>query len=204
MANFSLRYYKQFVVIPIVGIATLATSFVSHFVHNHWGIALSAFALAGGLFAVIDLWLWCVWPIKYLYQMKDFRGHYEGTLVFERRDERGELIKGSMRHEKILTQTGSGVAIRSKTFKEDGSLSSESLSNVESIEIDKDGTFKLIFTYLNNGSVNNGFPPHYGTEVMIFSDKDEVKRLTGIYYTNRLPMQTRGEIDVVLKKPIKK
>lgn len=190
-------------VIPIVGIATLATSFVSHFVNSHWGVALSAFALAGGLFAVIDLWLWWTWPVKYLYQMKDFRGHYEGTLIFERRDERGELIKGSMRHEKILSQTGSGVAIRSKTFSEDGSMSSESLSNVESIEVDKDGTFKLIFTYLNEGSIKNGFAPHYGTEVLTFSDKDGIKRLTGIYYTNRLPLQTRGAIDVVLRKMIK-
>lgn len=199
MASFSLRYYKKAIVIPVIGLATLATSFVSHFVNNHFGIALSAFALAGGVFAAIDLWLWCRWPLKYLYELKDFRGTYSGTLNYQYRDETGKMIEGCMRHEKILSQTGSGVAIKSTTYKEDGSISSESMSSVESIELERDGTFKLVYTYLNAGNVQHGFPPHYGTEVLAFSDIGDIKSLTGTYYTNRQPVQTRGSINVVFK-----
>ncbi len=196
MSNFSLRYYKQPTIIVVVGLATLATSFVSHFVNEKWGVAVSAFALAAGLFTVIDYWLWWRWPIKYLYQLKDFRGRYIGSLSYERRDDSGVLIQGSLRHEKILSQTGSGVAVKSITYKDDGSVSSESISDVESIQLERDGSFKLIYNYLNAGSTHQGFAPHYGTEVLSFSEIGGVKCLTGYYYTNRQPFQTRGEINV--------
>jgi hypothetical protein len=200
MANFSLRYYKQGMIIPIVGIATLLTSFISHFVNSKWGIALSAFALAGGIFTVIDAWLWCIWPIKYLYQLKDFRGTYNGVLMYERRDEDGKLVTGTLQHKKILTQNGSGVAIRSITYKPDGTVSSESISDIEHIAVEKDGSFKLIYTYLNIGNIGSGFPPHYGTEVLTFSESNGMRELSGHYYTNRLPTQTRGEINVKSEK----
>jgi len=199
MAGFSLRYYKQAIVIPIIGLATLLTSFIGHLVNSKWGVALSAFALAGGLFTIIDLWLWGAWPVKYLYQLKDFRGHYKGFLIFERRNEKGKIVRGTLRHEKIVTQTGSGVAIRSITYNNEGDVSSESMSNVESIELEKDGSFKLIYTYLNNGSIKQGFAAHYGTEVIMFSDTNGVKQLKGYYYTNRQPLQSRGEISVTMK-----
>ncbi len=204
MANFTLRYYKQALIIPVVGVATLLTSFISHFVNTNWGIALSAFALAGGLFTVIDLWLWWLWPIKYLYHLKDFRGRYNGTITYERRDERGVLHTGTLKHEKVITQTGSGVVVRSITYKSDGSISSESMSHVESIELERDGSFKLIYSYLNEGNVKLGFPPHYGTEVLVFTTESRVKQLKGHYYTNRLPVQTRGEVNVIFNKSINK
>lgn len=199
MANFSLRYFNQAIVIPVVGLATLGTSFVSHFVNHHWGIALSAFALAAGLFTVIDSWLWRSWPIKYLYHLKDFRGSYTGVITYERRSEDGSLIKGQLRHEKVLSQTGSGVTIRSITYKEDGTVSSESISKVESIVLEKDHSFKLIYSFLNNGSIHQGFPPHYGTEILTFHEENGTKYLKGEYYTNRQPLQTRGEVDVIFE-----
>jgi len=53
--------------------------------------------------------------------------------------------------------------------------------------------FELIYTYLNNGSTEQNFPPHYGTETIkiIIDDDNSIKKLSGGYFTNREP-QTKG------------
>ena len=62
------------------------------------------------------------------------------------------------------------------------------------VEHTQDGQhYNLIYNYLNEGSTEQGFPPHYGTEVVKFIKDGKSKRLSGRYYTNRSPFQTKGE-----------
>ena len=48
--------------------------------------------------------------------------------------------------------------------------------------------YRLIYNYWNEGSIEQGFSPHYGTEVLKFMRKDSGKFLSGInknYKINR-------------------
>jgi hypothetical protein len=64
----------------------------------------------------------------------------------------------------------------------------------------EDGHYMLIYNYLNNGDGSQGFSPHYGTEVIKFIKKENGDQyLSGKYYTERLPYQTKGQF-IDLKK----
>lgn len=61
--------------------------------------------------------------------------------------------------------------------------------HVEKINGDKH--FELTYNYLNDG--NETLTPHYGTDVIKFIRQGDKKILTGRYYTERLPFQTKGK-----------
>jgi len=86
--------------------------------------------------------------------------------------------------------------ISSWTKKKDGSISSKSSSIEASIVKEKDGTFSLLYNYLNEGNFELNFCPHYGTEVLKLVENGEGKHLVGKYYTERIPFQTKGKIDL--------
>lgn len=126
--------------------------------------------------------------------IEDFSGRYEGNLRYQYRDDSGKLLEGVLEHVKIINQTGNRIVVSSFTKKEDGTKSSLSISKgmfVEKTEDEKH--FRLIYSYLNNGSPQQGFPPHYGTEVIKFINNGNGKVLSGGYYTGREPIQTKGE-----------
>jgi hypothetical protein len=54
--------------------------------------------------------------------------------------------------------------------------------------------YRLIYNYLNEGSIEQGFPLHYGTEIIKFIRNGSGKYLSGCYYTGREPYQTKGEL----------
>lgn len=133
-----------------------------------------------------------------MYNVPDFSGRYEGTLYYEFRNEKCEVISGLLEHIKVVIQNGSDVVINSWTKQKDGAMSSKSTSIEASIVKEKDGTYSLIYNYLNDGNFELGFSPHYGTEVLKLIENGEGKHLVGKYYTERLPFQTRGKLDLKL------
>ena len=133
-----------------------------------------------------------------MYNVPDFSGRYEGMLYYEFRNEKCEVVSGMLEHIKVVTQNGSDVVINSWTKQQNGAMSSKSTSIEASIVKEKDGTFSLIYNYLNDGNFELGFSPHYGTEVLKLIENGEGKYLVGKYYTERLPFQTRGKLDLKL------
>ena len=62
------------------------------------------------------------------------------------------------------------------------------------VERDEDDHFRLIFNYRNEGNSILGFPPHYGTNIIKFiKRKNGEKHLSGRYFTERQPFQTKGQ-----------
>lgn len=202
MAEINFRYFKAELTIPIIGIVLLSAIKLSHFCIDNYNIAISAIALAGVFFSLIDKYLWKYPPFMYLYKVKNFAGTYEGVLKYEYVDINGTTRKGKMNHVKEITQTGSSIVINTTTYDSNNAISSKSESQTENIVIEKDGSYKIYITYSNKGNIQLQYPPHFGTEILHIKYKDDVMELTGEYYTNRLPFQTRGTIE--LNKKIKK
>ncbi len=191
MDNNFLRFYKPKILIYLIvglGIVIFLGSFI---ISNE--ISFIAFSAVIGILYLIDKFLWRYRPFKWLLRIPDFSGSYEGLLRYEYRDENCNIHSDELRHKKEIIQTGSSLLIKSYTYKKNGELSSPSTSLDVVVQDEKDGSFKLIYSYLNEGRPNQGFPLHYGTETVIFSETNGVKNLEGDYYTNRVPIQTRGE-----------
>lgn len=196
MDKFNLRYLKPGAFIFICAVLALALFAANKYIQNHWGISVSVFALIGGIFGIVNSYLWNVKPFSWMYSVPDFSGRYEGTLLYEFRDEKCETISDKIEHIKVIVQNGSDIVINSWTKKKDGSISSKSTSIEATIVKEKDGTFSLLYNYLNEGNFELNFCPHYGTEVLKLVENGEGKHLVGKYYTERMPFQTKGKIDL--------
>jgi len=196
MDKFNLRYLKPGAFIFICAVLALALFAANKYIQNHWGISVSVFALIGGIFGIVNSYLWNVKPFSWMYSVPDFSGRYEGTLLYESRDEKCVTISDKIEHIKVIVQNGSDIVINSWTKKKDGSISSKSTSIEASIVKEKDGTFSLLYNYLNEGNFELNFCPHYGTEVLKLVENGEGKHLVGKYYTERMPFQTKGKIDL--------
>lgn len=199
MEKFNLRYLKPSAFIVMCAMLALALFAANKYVLAHWGVSFSVFAIIGGLLGFVNSYLWNVKPFSWMYSVPDFSGRYEGTLLYEFRTEKCEVITDTLQHIKVIVQNGSDVVINSWTKKKDGTMSSKSTSIEASIVKEKDGTFSIIFNYLNEGNFELGFAPHYGTEILRLVENGEGKHLVGKYYTERLPYQTKGKIDLRFK-----
>lgn len=196
MEKFNLRYLKPSAFIFICVVLGVSLIAANKYVHSHWGISVSVFAVIGGLFGFVNSYLWNVRPFCWMYSVPDFSGRYEGTLLYEFRNEKCEVVTDTLTHIKVIVQNGSDIVINSWTKKKDGSMSSKSTSIEASIVKEKDGTFSLLYNYLNEGNFELNFCPHYGTEVLKLVENGEGKHLVGKYYTERMPFQTKGKIDL--------
>ena len=76
-----------------------------------------------------------------MYSVPDFSGRYEGTLLYEFRNEKCEVISETLGHIKVIVQNGSDVVINSWTKKKDGTMSSKSTSIETSIVKEKTEPF---------------------------------------------------------------
>lgn len=185
-----LKYYHpQFLILMVVGGFLLI-----YFTKESFGLSFSVFGMLTLFIVIITKHLWKYRPFSWLFWIEDFSGRYEGKLIYQFIDASGDLKKGELEHIKIISQTGSSIHITSITKKADGSRSSPSINKGMYVEQTTDGQhFNLIYNYLNDGSTEQGFPPHYGTEVVKFIKNGNEKKLSGRYFTNRSPYQTKGE-----------
>ncbi|MFZ2906279.1 MAG: hypothetical protein WAZ98_08760 [Cyclobacteriaceae bacterium] len=196
MEKFNLRYLKPSAFIFICVMLGLSVLVANQFINNHWGVSISVFAVVGGVFGFINSQLWNIRPFSWMYSVPDFSGRYEGVLRYEYMNDKGETISDTLPHIKVIVQNGSDVVVNSWTKKKDGEMSSKSVSIDATIEKKRDGTFTLIYNYLNDGNSPLGFSPHYGTEVMTIVENGDGRHLIGKYYTERQPYQTKGKIDL--------
>lgn len=193
MEKFNLRYLKPGAFIIACAVLALTLFIANKYLTSHWSISFSIFAALSGIFAFINIYLWNIKPFCWLYAVPDFSGRYTGQLTYEYRNENGVMVSDTLDHIKVVRQNGSDITINSWT-KTKEKKSTESKSIEASIVKENDGTFKIIYNYINEG--NSGFAPHYGTEVLKVIENGEGKYLKGKYYTERLPFQTKGTIDL--------
>jgi hypothetical protein len=196
MEKFNLRYLKPNAFIFICAMLALTLFTANKYIQNHWSISISVFAFIGGLFSVVNGYLWNIKPFSWMYSVPDFSGRYVGTLLYEFRNDKCEIVSGTLDHIKVIVQNGSDVVVNSWTKKKDGIMSSKSTSIEAAIVKEKDGTFSIIYNYLNEGNFELGFYPHYGTEVLKLIENGEGKYVVGKYYTERMPYQTKGKINL--------
>lgn len=185
-----LKYYhpKYLIVLIVLGFAIVFLTNLS------LGWSISIFGFLTIFITVITKYLWRYKPFKWLFWVDDFSGRYEGMLVYQYQDEKGIIQTGELQHVKIIIQSGSDIHISSFTKRVDGTVSSPSSNKGMYVEPTHDGQhYNLIYNYFNEGSTEQGFPPDYGTEVVKFIKEGKSKRLSGGYYTNRSPFQTKGE-----------
>jgi hypothetical protein len=190
MAQDYFKYYNsKFLPFLLVGLF-----FLLWLAKANWQLSISIFSALSFLLWLISTYLWKFPPFKYLFWIDDFSGRYEGLLQYHYKDEQGNNKTGQLKHVKIVNQNGHRITIHSFTIKEDGSKSSSSVNKGLFVEKTPDEKhFTIIYNYLNDGSSDQGFPPHYGTEIVKFIRQGNSKKLSGGYFTNRQPFQTRGE-----------
>lgn len=196
MEQFNLRYFKQSLVIPLIIILGLAFKISASYLSSAWGITLSVFALVSGFLVLINSYLWHIPPFSWLYSIPDLRGKYEGVLSYEFRNENNEKITGVLKQLKTIHQNGSHIVINTQTMTTDGQPSSQSQSQEASIVKGVDGRYSIVLTYYNKGDFSRNLSSHYGTEVLEIQENEGRITLSGVYYTDRQPCQTKGKISV--------
>jgi hypothetical protein len=190
MAKDYFKYYNS-KTLPFLLVGLFALLWLAK---DNWHLSISIFGILSALLVVISTFLWKFPPFKYLFWVDNFSGRYEGIIQYQYTDDEGNPKSGQLKHVKLVNQNGHRITIHSFTIKDDGSKSSLSVNKGMHVEKTPDERhFHLIYNYLNDGSNEQGFPPHYGTEVVKFIKKGDQKILSGGYYTNRQPYQTKGE-----------
>jgi len=185
-----LKYYHSKVLIFLIAALLLIVLAAKYY----WGVAISIFGAVSLMLIIIATYLWRYKPFIWLFWVDDFSGRYEGVLKYKYTDEGGNIKTGELLHVKLINQNGNRITVSSFTVKPDGEKSSLSVSKGMFVEKTTDGQhYQLIYNYLNDGSSDQGFPPHYGTEVIKFIKTKDKKVLSGRYYTEREPFQTKGE-----------
>tara|TARA_R110002050_G_scaffold158381_5_gene287689 strand:- start:12116 stop:12745 length:630 start_codon:yes stop_codon:yes gene_type:complete len=190
-----LKYYHPSVVVVL----SIAVAGALVFLKEHFAVSLSILGITTLTLTSIASFTWKrEWLKKVfilLFWVDDFSGRYEGYLDYQYRDDNGELHKGRLKHVKIINQSGSRITVFSFNIKDDGTKSSVSVSKGLDVSKTEDGHhFRITYFYQNDGCSERGFPPHNGTEVIKFIKRKNNKQLTGGYYTDRQPFQTKGEI----------
>ncbi|WP_461632418.1 Cap15 family cyclic dinucleotide receptor domain-containing protein [Labilibaculum euxinus] len=191
MKNSYFNYFKPSVLIAFI--STLAIAL--YLAKDHWELSIKVSGTITILLILISKYLWKYKPFVWMFWVDDFSGRYEGTLQYQYNDEKGLTKKGELKQVKLINQNGNRITISSFTIKQDGARSSLSVSKGMFVERTEDEQhYRFIYNYLNDGSIDQKFPPHYGTEIIKFLRKGDDKFLSGNYYTGREPFQTKGEL----------
>ncbi len=187
MDNNYLRYYKPKVLIGLLVYLAMAIIWAN----ANLSLSLSVTAIIGFIMILIEKYLWKIKPFSWMFWIDNFSGRYEGEIEYSYLDENCNRIVDKLKHVKIITQSGGSICVSSFTINKDGTQSSISENKGMYVEKTKDGRhFNLMYNYLNDG--NPQFSTHYGTEIIKFIKTNGTKKLSGRYYTERLPYQTRG------------
>lgn len=199
MHNLSVRYMKTGAVVSFLLVVGVLAHFVSDYFQFYGVITVSFITLGTLALTIFNLWLWNKPIISSMYEYPDMSGIYEGTINYVYQDASGKIMTGSSIAQREISQNGSGLFIRSTIYQPNGEVSSVSTSH--HVELNKEGpkSIKLIFHFHNEGSATQGYPSHDGTEILRFTSDNGKKHLSGSYYTNRVPYQTKGTIDLILK-----
>lgn len=183
------KYYKPGVLISLIALLSISIFFAK----SHLGVTIPIIGSITSLIVLIDRYLWKKRLFSWMFWIEDFSGTYKGQLNYEFRDDQCVLQKGGLDHVKTIHQTGSKIRIYSFFIKDDGSKSSTSEDTGLYVEKIEGSQYKLIYSYRNDGSTD--LSPHYGTEIVKFIKDGNKKILSGRYFTERLPYQTKGTFE---------
>jgi SMODS-associating 2TM, beta-strand rich effector domain len=194
-SNF-LQYYK-----PEVLIGLIVTLAIGLFLTKEiWQLQFGIIGSITTLLVFINKYLWKYKPFTWMYWIEDFSGRYEGELEYQYRNEKGAFETGRLKYIKIIKQSGSCISVTSFTIDAQNKKSSESKNIGMYVGKEEDEHFRIIFNYRNEGNPMLSFPPHYGTNIIKFIRKENgEKHLSGRYFTERQPFQTKGQF-IDLKK----
>lgn len=181
-------------VVSLLLVTGALAHFIADYVHYQWGLAVSFISIGTGFVSLLNMFLWHLPLIRYMYEFPDMRGTFEGVLTYSFRDANNVEQTGEMPTKREISQNGYSVFIRTTVLKADFTTSSISTACEANVIVEDDNTVKLEFTYNNEGDPLQGFPTHQGTEILRFNKKEGT--LIGHYYTNRLPFQTKGIINL--------
>lgn len=191
MMNCYFNYYKSNVLVGLISLLTIAI----YLAKTKWELSISITGSVSILLMLTSTHLWKYKPFKWMFWVDDFSGRYEGIVKYQFVDVDNNKQTGKLKQIKIINQTGTRITIYSFNIRLDGSKSSLSVNKGIYVEKTEDEQhYRLIFNYLNDGSTEQGFSPHYGTEVLKFMRSGSDKFLSGHYYTGREPYQTKGEL----------
>lgn len=195
-SNF-LQYYKPKVLIGFI----VALGIGIYLAKENWGLQIGVLGVIVSVLSIINCYLWRYKPFLWMFWIDDFSGTYEGFLEYQYFDETEGVKKNDrLKHIKVINQKGNQICVSSFTMKSDGTKSSHSTNVGIYVEKPHDDHYRLIYHFINDGDSLQGFPPHYGTEVVKFIKKENGEKcLSGKYYTERHPYQTKGQY-IDLKK----
>jgi hypothetical protein len=196
MNNLNFRYYNPKILLSTIVLLAIGLFLLNQYLKSHWGLGIS-FAVLSLSFVVINNSLWNVRPFKWMYVVPDISGRYEGTLKYTYKNEKCEIISDTLQHIKIIKQNGSRVSVRSFTRDSTGKISTVSVSLEASIIKESDGSYSLLHSYYNKGSID--LTPHLGTEFLSIQKINTSIILSGRYFTERIPYGTKGEINLTFK-----
>ncbi len=189
------KYYKsERLVFLIIGLSVLVGYLVNVFIHplvEHASEPLKTFIIYTEMFTVpffitiifyvINRWGWKYWLFKWLVDIPNLNGRYEGKVVSSYiKDEKNVQIEFALE----VVQTASSIHISSYYFNPELNEETASYSIIEEIEKQKNGIFKLFYLYSNMpGRLNSILTQHDGTaSTTYFAD---IKKIEGGYYNSR-------------------
>lgn len=199
MDKFNLKYYDTKSLITIIVFLGLGIGLLASWLKlQGYFISFSTVGVISGFLLFIDKYWWKLEIkgyrlFKFLIPIPNLNGRYEGVIRFVHPYENIEMEKQCVIE---IVQTGSKIKINSYLKKNDDTERTISKSLVESLIKNDDEFYDIVFTYQNDGLINDGrFRPHYGTNILKVIETNNSLTLKGKYYTDRHP-QTKGELDV--------
>jgi len=167
------------------------------FVSNHlppWIPIPATVASITVLLWIYDKYLWKKMPWLLL-KIPDISGRYKGELVSS-----WPVVEKPVKINIFIevSQTGSGLHIRQFNKNPQTDQLTQSSSNIENVSVLPDGNLKLSFGYVNDGEATQAhLTKHDGFCILDIQKHD--KKIKGIYFTNRHPQPTRGEITAIFE-----
>ncbi len=184
------KYYRPSFLIGLI----ITIFIIVYLAKDHWTLSISILSIVSFFILIITEYLWKYFPFKCLFWIDDFSGKYEGIIKYQYLDSNKKVKKGEKRQVKHIKQTGSKITISTQTYDKNGKLSSPSVNSSMYVERAKDQeAYNIIFNYLNDGNpLKKRVNTHYGTEILRFEKIDGVKSISGRYFTERDPYQSKG------------
>lgn len=152
------------------------------------------------LIKLIDLYWWKYKAFSWLLKIENFSGTYQGKqncfVISKRENYKKKPTPIDVKI--IIKQTASTVHVHA-FYENDGKKSSSSFNESCIVTKTKDNThFQLMYHYKNIGS--ELLDQHNGTCITKITEKEGEYFLSGDYYTNRQPYQTRGHFRNLKRK----
>lgn len=188
MKNDYLKYFKPSVLISLIALLAIGL----YVLKSHILVGFSIISVIVFVLSLIATNLWKSKLFNWMFWVDDISGTYEGLLRYQVIID-GKVKNGELKHIKVINQNGYRISVSSFTYKTDGTPSSPSENIGMYIKKTTDEKhFELLFSYKNDGSREQNFPPHYGTDFLKVISNNGQKSITGRYYTEREP-QTKGD-----------